>query len=323
MRAIVIQAFGDEPRLVDDIGTAEPGPSDLRVRVHASSVNGFDLSVISGSVRDWMKYELPVTLGRDFAGVVEAVGETVSRYKPGDEVFGCFFPSFLHGGTWAEYLVVPEDMFVARKPRGLGFLEAAGLPLAGIGALKVVDGVGPKPGDLVLVLGATGGVGGYAVQLAHARGAQVVATSTPQDDARLGALGADATIDFTSGDIVTSVRRQGWSGFGCLIDTVGDAETVAKLAAMMPDGSRIATSTGSADAGALAQRGIVVTNIFATAEPEILERLARHAEAGDIKVPLEQVYPLQQAPDAVARFRNGTHGKIAIAVISEGGAGDR
>ena len=115
VRAIVMETFEDEPKLAHR-PLREPGPNDLRVRINASSVNGFDLSVIDGTVRSWMQYELPVTLGRDFAGVVEQVGEGVNTYTPGDEVFGCFFPMTLRDGTWAEHLVVPADMFVALKP---------------------------------------------------------------------------------------------------------------------------------------------------------------------------------------------------------------
>jgi NADPH:quinone reductase len=234
-------------------------------------------------------------------------------------VFGCFFPMTLRDGTWAEHLVVPEDMFVARKPRSLGPLEAAALPLAGIAALKTVDIVDPEEDDLVLVVGATGGVGGYALQLLRARGARVVATSTPEDEPRLLSLGAESTIDFTSADLVSFVRDQNWKGLRGLIDTVSGAATVAELAALMGDGSRIATTTGAADIDALARRGIVAGNIFATAEPELLDRLARHADDGDIKPPIDRVYPLGQALEAVAHFRAGTHGKVAISIAPGGG----
>jgi NADPH:quinone reductase len=317
MRAIVIEAFETEPKLAS-LPPRELGPNDLRVRIGASSVNGFDLSVIDGTVRTWMEYELPVTLGRDFAGVVEEVGASVSRYRPGDEVFGCFFPMTLKDGTWAEQLVVPEDMFVARKPRSLGPLEAAALPLAGIAALKTVDIVDPREDDLVLVVGATGGVGGYALQLLRAREARVVATSTSEDEPRLLSLGAESTIDFTSTDVVSFVRDQGWKGFRGLIDTVSGAATVAELATLMEDGSRIATTTGAADVDALARSGIVAGNIFATAEPELLERLARHADQGDLKPPIDRVYPLGQALEAVAHFRGGTHGKVGISIAPGG-----
>jgi len=313
MRAIVVRDFGAEPELVD-VPARRPGPAELWVRVHASSVNGFDLSVISGSVSDWMQYELPITLGRDFAGVVEAVGERVSRYGEGDEVFGCYFPMFLRDGAWAEQLIVPEDMFVAPKPRSLDFGEAAALPLAGIAALQAVEGLGSIEGERVLVVGATGGVGGYAVQLLRARGAHVIATTTPQDDARLRALGAESTLDFTSADIVTLVQEQVPGRLSALVDTVSDPPTMARLAAVMADGARIATTTGSANVETLAERKICVTNVFATPEPETLARLASYADAGDLRPPVERVYALQEARQAIAHFRAGTHGKLVVAM---------
>ena len=313
MRAIIIESFGEKPKLAE-ISKREGGPTDLQVRLRASSVNGFDLSVVSGSVKEWMPYELPVTLGRDFAGVVEAVGAGVTRYEPGDEVYGCFFPPTLHDGSWAEYLVTPEDMFVAPKPRALSFVEAGALGLAGVAALKAVEAVDPRHGEVVLVIGATGGVGGYSVQLAHARGAHVIATSVPLDDGRLRSMGADRTIDFTSTDIVAFVRDQGWAQPVCVIDTVSTAATMSELAALVPDGSRIATTPGSADVEGLAKRGIAATNVWATTEPELLERLARHADDGDIKPSIERVYPLDKALDAVTNFRAGSHGKIGISI---------
>ena len=191
------------------------------------------------------------------------------------------------------------------------------MPLAGIAALKTVDIVDPDDGDLVLVVGATGGVGGYAVQLLRARGAHVVATTTPQDEARLRSLGAETTVDFTSTDVVSFVRDQGGKGVRGLIDTVSGPETLTELTTLMEEGSRVATTTGSADVDALHKRGIVAGNIFATAEPELLERLARHADDGDINPPIDRVYPLDRALEGVAYFRGGTHGKVAISVAPD------
>jgi NADPH2:quinone reductase len=311
---MIIEAFGAGPELAQ-VAQPRPGAGELLVRLHASSVNGFDLSVVNGSVRSWMKYELPVTLGRDFAGVVEAVGPGVTRSRPGDEVYGCYFPPVLKDGTWADYLVVPEDMYVATKPPALSFMEAAALPLAGLAALQLVDAIRPAAGENVLVVGATGGAGGYALQLALSLGARAVATTTPDDAPRVAALGASGTFDFTSGDIVTFVRGLGAGHFQGLIDTVSDAGTVAKLAELMSPGSRIATSTGAADVSTLAGVGIEATNIFATAEPDKLERLGLVAQRGDLTPHLGATYPLEAASEALARFRGGTSGKVGISIV--------
>ncbi len=313
MRAVVLNDFETEP-IVADLPTPEPGANELRVRVHASSVNGFDLSVLNGGVKAWMPYELPITLGRDYAGVVDQVGEAVTRYSVGDEVFGFVLKETLRDGTWADFVVVPEDMHVGRKPKGIGFDQAGALPLAGVAAMKAVEGIAPSEGDRVLIVGASGGVGGFALQLAVAHGARVVATAGPEDEERLRELGAAETIDFTNEDVVAVVRERYPDGVDALIDLVTPAARLGALADLVRSGGRVATTTGAADADELAQREIETTNVWASAEPETLERLARHAENGGLRVTFEEIFPLERAAVAIDAFTRGTHGKIGIAV---------
>ncbi len=243
MRAFTLNDFGAEPTLTE-VRAPEPGPRDIRIRVHASSVNGFELSVVSGAFKAWFEYRLPITLGRDYAGVVERVGDAVTRWAVGDEVFGFFFKDVIQDGAWADLVVLPEDMFVARKPARLGFDEAGALPLAGVGAMQAIDGIAPTEGDSVLVVGATGGVGGFAVQLAAARGAEVIATVGAEDEARLRELGAAETIDFTSEDVVAAVRDRYPDGVDALVDLVTPADRFGPLAELVRSGGRVATTTG-------------------------------------------------------------------------------
>ena len=313
MRAVILNDFEGEPTLAD-VPEPEPGANELRVRIRASSVNGFDLSVLSGAVKSWLPYELPITLGRDYAGVVEAAGDGVTRYAVGDEVFGFVFKDVLREGTWAEAVVVPEDMFVSAKPTGLGFDQAGALPLAGIAALKAVEGIAVSEGDRVLIVGASGGVGGFALQLAAAGGAHVIATAAREDEERLRALGAAETIDFTREDVAAVVRDRHRDGVDAMIDLVTAADAFPAVAALVRSGGRVATTTGAADADELAKREIETTNVFATAEPETLARLAGHAERGTLAVTFEAIFPLDEAAAGVEAFRRGTHGKIGIAV---------
>jgi NADPH:quinone reductase-like Zn-dependent oxidoreductase len=310
---VILPDFDSEP-ILDERPTPAPGANEVRVRIEASSVNGFDVSVAEGRVKGMMELELPITLGRDYAGVVDEVGEGVTRHSPGDEVFGFVFKDVLHDGTWADFVVLPEDMFASPKPAGLGFDLAAALPLAGVAAMKAVEAVAPSEGDTVLVVGATGGVGAFAVQLAAARGARVVATAEPADEARLRGLGAAETIDFTSDDVPAVVRERYPEGIQGLIDLVTPADGFAAVAALVRDGGRVATTTGAGDADELGRRGIALTAVWASAEPDTLARLAGHVEEGRLRVELERVYPLAEATEALGRFRGGTHGKIGIAV---------
>lgn len=284
------------------------------MRVHASSINGFDVAVAAGMLRGMMEYEFPVVLGSDYAGVVEQVGEDAGAYAVGDEVFGFVRKPTLQEGTWADYVVVPEDMFVTRKPKSLDFVAAGSLPLAGAAALAVVDAVAPEPGDVILIVGASGGVGGYAVQLAARRGARVIATGTPQDEARLRDLGATETIDFTTDDVAAVVRGRNPDGIQGLVDLVDFADAFATMAELVADGGRAATTLGAADVEALAGRNVAATNVVASPDPATLGRLADHADAGELAVSIDSVHPLENTAAALERFAAGKRGKIGVQV---------
>ncbi len=314
MRAITLDSFDSGPTL-HDLPAPEPGSTEVLVRVHASSVNGMDAAVASGMLKGMMEYEFPVTLGRDFAGVVERVGSDVMRYSEGDEVFGFIAKPTLHDGTWAEYVLVPEDMFLARKPATLSFAEAGALPLAGIAALAAVEWVNPSEGDRVLIVGACGGVGGYAVQLAAARGAHVIGTTTAEDVPRLHDLGAAETIDFQQDDVVTVVRERYPDGIDGLIDVVKRGDGFAANADLVRSGGRAASTVGAANVEELAERGVSAENVMASPDPAVLARLAELADAGVLKVTIQHQYPLEEAEDALRAFADsGTRGKLTLAV---------
>jgi NADPH2:quinone reductase len=314
MRAITLDSFDSGPTL-HDLPAPEPGPTEVLVRVHASSVNGMDAAVASGMLKGMMEYEFPVTLGRDFAGVVERVGSDVTRYSEGDEVFGFISKPTLHDGTWAEYVLLPEDMFLARKPVTLSFAEAGALPLAGIAALAAVEWVNPAEGDRVLIVGACGGVGGYAVQLAAARGAHVIGTTTAEDVRRLHDLGAAETIDFKQDDVVTVVRERYPDGIDGLIDVVKRGEGFAANAELVRSGGRAASTAGAANVEELAERGVSAENVMASPDPAVLSRLADIADAGGVRVTIQHQYPLEEAEDALRAFTDaGTRGKLTLAV---------
>ncbi len=229
MRAIAMIDY-DSGVALHELPAPRPAPNELLVRVRASSVNRIDVLVAGGVLKGMMEYEFPAVPGRDFAGTVEQVGAEVSRFEVGDDVFGFLTKPTVHEGAWAEYATVAEDGFVARKPSGLEFTEAAALPLAGVTALVSVDAVDPREGDTVLIVGADGGVGSYAVQLAAKRGATVIATAKPDDEQRLRDLGAAETIDYTREDIAAAVGAHHREGVSALIDFVNQADRFAPLA---------------------------------------------------------------------------------------------
>jgi len=176
VKAFVLTSFDHAPEFAD-VPEPEPGPGEVRVRVHATSVNPVDHMIRSGFFRAVQEYRFPAVFGRDFAGVVQTVGDGVTRLREGDEVYGFVKRDYIGDGTFADYVVVPGGFFVAAKPSRLSLQQAGTLAQAGITALECVEAVPSGPGQVVVVNGATGGLGTFAVQIAKARGADVVATA--------------------------------------------------------------------------------------------------------------------------------------------------
>lgn len=317
MRAIAMTDF-DSGAALRELPTPKPASNELLIRVHSSSINGMDVGIASGAMKAMMPYEFPVVLGRDFAGVVQRIGPGASRYRAGDEVIGFVFKPTLHEGTWADYVVVPQDGYLAPKPAGLGFGQAGALPLAGAAALLAVDTVAPSQGERVLVVGAGGGVGGYAVQLAAGRGARVIATARPGDEQRLRALGAAETIDFTTYDVATVVRERHPEGVHALIDSVSWSpnwpDVLTGLAQVVRQGGRVVSTLGAARPQELAARGITATNVLPASRPDGVARVAELAGTGQLTVPVDAVRPLAEALAALEQFAAGKRGKIIIAV---------
>jgi NADPH:quinone reductase-like Zn-dependent oxidoreductase len=281
------------------------------VRVSASSVNPVDNSVAAGMLRDMVEHEFPVTLGRDFAGVVEQVGSEVSALSEGDEVFG-FNPGMsptVHEGTWAELIAVPESMATRKPEGGVDTASAGAAPLAAITALAAIDALGVSEGDTVLIVGANGGVGSFAVQLAANAGARVIAPALPEDEEYLKELGVSEILP-READIAALVHERYPEGIEALLDLVSYApEGFDTHAEVLHDDGRGASSLSAAGEGSERH------NVGAVPSQENLQRLARLLEAGTLRVPIQQTYEFDQAPDALhALASDHTQGKRAIRV---------
>src|SRR5438874_479425 len=185
MKAVTLDGFDTPPRLRDDLPAPTPAAHGVLVRVRASSVNPADNSIAAGLLKQMgVEYDFPVILGRDYAGVVEQVGSDVTRFSVGDAVFGFLLHAnpTAHDGSWAELIAVPQDKFIGRAPAGVDVAIAGAAPLAGITAILAIDALGVSDGDTVLIVGATGGVGSLAVQLAARAGATIVAPALAEDE---------------------------------------------------------------------------------------------------------------------------------------------
>jgi NADPH:quinone reductase-like Zn-dependent oxidoreductase len=297
-----------------DLPDPESAPDGVRVRVTAASVNGFDVFQASGNLVRMMEHRFPTVVGRDFSGVVEAVGEGWEDVEVGDEVLG-FITSQppLEAGTFAEIVSEGRRLVLAGKPGGVSFIEAAAIPLAGSTALDSVDAVDPGPGDTVLIVGATGGVGVFAVQLAAQRGATIIATARAGDDeALVRSLGATGTVDYASEDLVTTIRDRYPDGVDALIDLVNRGDAFGPVADLVRDGGRIATTLGAAHVDTLTARGVTGTNVGGSPTHDKLAMLADAVDAGTLTVPIQRTFALDEAADALATFTAGTRGKIVL-----------
>ncbi|MEJ3750816.1 NADP-dependent oxidoreductase [Actinomycetes bacterium KLBMP 9797] len=308
MRAMAFTDFGAAPTLTE-LPVPEPGPGEVLVQVRSSSVNGFDLGVLGGHLTGVYAYEFPVVLGKDFAGVVAAIGTGVTGLRVEDSVFGVVMRPTLGQGGFAEYVVVPAHYGLAKTPEGLDHVRAGALGLAGTAALNAVDAIAPSPGETVLISGATGGVGAYAIQLAAARGATVIATAKAGPEAAfVTALGAARTVDHT--DLVAQVRAIEPEGVRAALHLAGDGPTVAGL---LVRGGRLASTVHYTPNDA-AERALVATTVMADPSPANLTRLAADVAAGRLRVPLAGTYTLADTTRAIADFTGGAVGKLAVTI---------
>ena len=307
----------DQPAALVDLPDPEVAPDGARIRVHAASVNGFDVYQASGALAAMMPHELPTVVGRDFAGVVDAVGEGRTDVAVGDEVLGFITSAApLHAGTYAELVTETDKLVLVPKPAGMSFETAAAIPLAGATALDAVDAIAPGAGDVVLVVGATGGVGSFAVQLAAQRGATVIATAKAGDeDAYVRTLGATETIDYSAVDVAATIRDRYPDGVDAVIDAVNqDKAACAMVSATVRDGGRVATTVGAADIESLAARGVLATNVFGMPTSEKLASLAEQVAAGTLSVRIQQTFTLADASAALAAFSGGKVGKLVLEI---------
>ena len=309
MRALALTEFGTAPRLID-LDTPEPGEGEVRVRVHAASVNGFDLAVANGYLNGLMEHRFPVVLGKDFAGTVDALGPGAEGYRVGDRVFGVVTKPYLGDGSLGEYVTVPTTVGLAHLPDGLDFVEGASIGLAGAAALACVDAADLGPGRSVLVVGATGGVGTQVIQLAALTGAKVLATASTEDEQNLvTALGAARAVDHT-GDLAAAVREQDPDGVDVVVHLAGDPG--AALAALREGGRFVSTMIGSPDQ--VSAEGVSVVAVYANPDAVTLERAATHQAEGTTRVVVQRTYDLGQAAEALADFSAGTLGKLVVTI---------
>lgn len=311
MQAYALTAFEQPPGLTR-VPVPEPGPHEVRVRVTASSVNPFDAAAGAGFFRRMSEYRFPAVLGRDVAGTVEAVGAEVTAWHVGDEVWGMVKRPWIGDGTFAEYVVVPDDRYLAVRPDTLPLEQAGALGLAGVTALQCLDDLGCAPGDTILINGATGGVGSFAVQLAVAAGLRVIATARPGSETdHVRGLGADGVVDWSAGDVPAAAHALAPGGVAGVVDLVSrDTTTFLALSrAAAPTGAAV-TTLGAAPATPAG--GPRTGNVHSDGDPVLLQRLVNSIAAGSLRIPLVDVVDFAHIDRAFDLLAAAPLGKIGL-----------
>jgi NADPH:quinone reductase-like Zn-dependent oxidoreductase len=313
MRAIVYDRFGP-PEVLEQRVLPAPvaGPGEVLVRVKAAALNPKDSFVRKGRMVLFSGKKFPRLLGYDVSGVVEAVGAQVTRFRPGDAVFG--MRNGFDGGTVAELVAVKEDE-LAKKPAAVSFEEAAAVPLAALTALQALrDCGGLTPGGQVLIHGASGGVGVFAVQLARRLGAHVTTTSSAKNLDFLRGLGADVTLDYAVDAGLEPTRR--WSVF---FDVFGNRSFAKARASLAPKGVYVSTVPGP---------GIVMTDLLTRLSPgrrarlvvvrsnaKDLDFLASALEAGTLRPVVDRVVPMAETAAGQTHIETKrARGKVVVRV---------
>lgn len=330
MRAVMIDRYGGPDELyIGEAPKPVPGPGDVLIRVAYSSINPADWKVREGMLPITHNLGFPMIIGMDNAGIVEAVGEGVTEYKPGDRVLSLSMMAFGKGGAYAEYLLCPEPR-VAHLPANLSFAEGASIPVACSSASStIVDACGVKAGDKVFFNGAAGGVGSFGVQFLRYLGAEVAATCSTRNVDYVSGLGVDRVIDYTREDVASALRAWAPDGLNHVIDAVGQGSLPRDLPALVKQGGSIIVilnlQSGPEyfDLDLAAQRGVRVAdnvsgaNITDPIWGQVMafrQCLAAIAE-GAVKVPPIEIFSMEQVAEAQRRVEGGhVRGKIVLEI---------
>src|SRR6266481_4397619 len=309
MRAVVAHEYGAPELLkLEQVQRPEPKEDEALVRVIASGVNPADPLTLSGKYAKEFGTHLPLIPGYDIAGIVQKTGAQITKIKVGDAVYG--YPTF--GGGWADYVTVKE-WEVAAKPKSLNFAEAAAVPMGASTAWQsLVDVAKLQHGQTILIHGGSGGVGSFAVQIAKARGAHVIATASTSNQDLLKQLGADVAVDYTKTkfeDVAKDVDA--------VLDPVGK-ETLARSYGVVKKGGIVMSLVARPDPIELKKREIRGTGISSHADAKDLAEIARLIDAGKIKPIVTEVLPLTDAVKAQQQAAtHHTRGKVVLKVADE------
>ena len=306
MKAIIMDRHGGPDVLrYGDLSDPVAGSGEVVVDVHAASINGADIKVLEGAYAPIATF--PYVLGRDFSGVVSALGAGVADFKVGDAVFGVLAGG--RDGTYQEK-VAEKASIVCAKPASLSHVDAAALALTGLTALVAIeDTIKLKRGETILIQGGAGGVAGFAIQLAKHIGAHVITTASAANHAYVKGLGADQVIDYNKDDFIRRVKDA-----DAVFETVG-GEVALRSFSVVKSGGRAAFIASGAKAPTSPRPDVQSLRPAVGRDRPHLERIVQLHATGAVRVPETRVFPLREAAEAL-RISEGRHfrGKLVLKV---------
>ncbi|HFR4155516.1 NADP-dependent oxidoreductase [Bacillus cereus] len=331
MKAMIIDRYGKVPMRMAEVPTPEINEYEVLAEIHAASINPIDFKIRDGKVKMLLKYEMPLILGNDFAGVITKVGSKVTRFKVGDEIYAR--PRKNKIGTFAEYIAIHEDD-IALKPKNLSFEEAASIPLVGLTSYQALhDIMQLQKGQKILIHAGSGGVGTFAIQLAKIMGAIVTTTASEAGANLVTSLGADEIINYKTEKFEDILKN-----YDAVFDTIGGA-TLEKSFNIIKRGGNIVSISGMPNArfGKEFGSGFFKTLLFSLASKKLtalekkhnaqysflfmkpsgdqLRTIANYIEAGEIKPVIDRVFPFEDAQKAMEYSEAGrAKGKIIVKI---------
>jgi len=310
MKAVYYEQFGDLNRLITgELDKPEPGEGDVLLKVKSAGVNPVDAAVARGMLKDVIPTEFPVVPGWDIAGIVEERGHAARRFEKGDEVYAYARRPVIQHGTFAEYISLPES-YLAIRPQNVTMEEAGGIPLVGLTAYQSLFDAGSlKEGETLLILGASGGVGSVAIQLAKNVGATVIGVASEKNHEYMKELGADNVIDYSSGDVGEMVREIAPDGVDMIFhcsrgDSLNQSKTTLK-----PGGRLISITNSEPDV----PEDVTFQYVFVEPNAQQLDHLRQLADEGNLTLPVTETYSLDEAGAALRDIESlHTRGKRVI-----------
>jgi NADPH:quinone reductase-like Zn-dependent oxidoreductase len=315
MKAMRFHEFGDPGVLrLEDVEQPAPGEGEVRIEVAATSFNGVDGNIRGGFMQGPIPVVLPHVPGLDVAGTIDALGPGVDRIEVGQTVVG-FLPMSADGAA-AEYVLAPAEVLAA-APSSIPLADAAALPLVALTAWQALfEHAELTAGQRVLISGAGGAVGGYAVQLAKAAGAHVIATASPRSAERVTAAGADEVVDHTTTEVTAAVTEP----VDVLLNLAPiDPEQFTALVALVASGGVVVSTTAWMPTPSAEERGVRGSTVFVRSDAEQLSQLVARVDRGELRVDVAERVPLGDLPALHARAASGDiSGKVIVLPHGEG-----